>query len=210
MRLLVIGAAGRTGRHIVDSALAAGHEVTAFVRRPEALDAKRDRLTVIRGDVLDAGSVTAAAADQEAVASALGVRGRGPTTVFSAGMANVLAAMAEHGVRRVVALSTAGLDPNVDMPLPQRLVSTYIVARILRNLYQDQARMEAELEASDVDWTVIRATMLTDKPATGKYRVAVDGDLNRPERISRADLGAYVVSCLTDPATFAKKVMISY
>ena len=125
-------------------------------------------------------------------------------------MANVLAAMGDHGFRRVVALSTAGLDPNVDMPLAQRLVSNYIVAPMLRNLYQDQARMEAELEASDTDWTVVRATLLTDRPATGNYRVAVGGQLNRPERIGRADLAAFIVSCLADPGTFRKKALISY
>lgn len=210
MRLLVIGAAGRTGRHVVDSALATGHVVTAFVRRPDALDSQREGLTVVRGDVLDPASVTSAMKGQEAVASVVGVKGRGQTTVFSAGMANVLDAMAGHGVRRVVALSTAGLDPDVEMPLAQRLVSRYIVARILRNLYQDQARMEAALEASDTDWTIVRATLLTDRPATGNYRVSVGGELTKPERIGRADLAAYIVSGLAEPETFREKVMISY
>lgn len=208
--LLVVGAAGRTGRHIVDLALASGHVVTAFVRRPDTLGPRHDRLTVVKGDVLDAGSVTGVMERREAVISALGVKGRGPTTVFSTGMANVLTAMKAHAVRRVVAISTAGLDPDVEMPLAQRIVSNMIVARMFRNLYRDQAQMEEVLAPSDTDWTVVRATMLTDKPATGKYRVAVGGTLSRPERIGRADLAAYMVSCLNDPETYRKKVMISY
>lgn len=210
MRLLVIGAAGRTGLHVVNSALVAGHAVTAFVRRPEALVGQREGLTVVRGDVLDATSVASAMAGHDAVASVIGVKGRDATTVFSAGTANILAAMGQHGIRRVVALSTAGLDPDVEMPLAQRLVSNYIVARILRNLYQDQARMESELAASDTDWTVLRAALLTEKPATGNYRTAVGDRLKRPERISRADLGAYIVACLGDTDTYRKKVMIAY
>jgi len=208
--LLVLGAAGRTGRHAVDSALAAGHAVTAYVRRPEAIDLRHERLTVVRGDVLDAGAVAGAMAGRDAVVSALGVKGRGPTTVFSAGMANVLAAMAAHGVRRVVAISTVGLDPEVEAPLLQRLVANLIVARVLRNLYQDQARMEEVLAGSDTDWTVVRAPLLTDRPASGNYRVAVGGRLRRPERIGRADLAAYLVSCLDQPDTYRTKVMISY
>src|SRR5713226_5543386 len=198
MELLVIGAAGRTGRRVVDQALAAGHAVTAYVRHTEALT-RDDRLTVQQGDVLDSGAVSAAMAGKDAVISVLGVKGRGPTTVFSAGMANVIAAMNANGARRLVAVSSGGLDSGADVPLPQRLVATYIVARLLRNIYADLARMEAELEASGTDWTVIRATLLTEKPATGAYRVAVGGSLSRPERISRADLAAYIVSCVTMP-----------
>lgn len=209
MNLLVVGAAGRTGRHIVDQALASGHLVTAFVRQPEGFGLHNERLTVTKGDVLDAGSVTSAMERVDAVLSALGVKDRGPTTVFSAGMTNVLTAMKAREVRRVVAISTAGLEPDVEMSLAQRLVANMIVARIFRNLYRDQAQMEEVLEGSDTDWTVVRAPMLTDKPATGKYRVAT-GRLSRPERIGRADLAAYMVSCLNDPQTYHKKVMISY
>ena len=209
MDLLVLGAAGRTGIHVVQAALAAGHAVTAFVRHPEAVSMRHERLTVTKGDVLDAASVSAAVAGKDAVASALGVKGRAPTTVFSAGMGNVVTAMGTHGVRRVVAISTAGLDPEAEMPLAQRIVANVIVARVLRNLYEDQARMEEVLANSDTDWTVVRATMLTDKPATGTYRVAVGARLPKPERISRADLGAYLVRCLDDPQTYGKKVMIS-
>jgi hypothetical protein len=52
--------------------------------------------------------------------------------------------------------------------------------------------------------------MLSDHSATGNYRIALDAPLAHPERIGRADLAAYLVSCLTDPATHYKKVMISY
>jgi putative NADH-flavin reductase len=206
--LLVVGAAGRTGRLIVEEALAAGHVVTAFVRRPDALGRQHDRLTVVQGDVLNAADVAGAIKGKGAVLSALGVKGRGPTTVFSAGMANVLAAMEAHGVRRVVAISTAGLDPDPDVPLAMKLVSNLIVARMFRNLYRDQTQMEKVLAASDTDWTVVRATMLTDKPATGTYRAGEK--LSRPERIGRADLAAYLLACLDDPQTIHKKVMISY
>lgn len=57
--------------------------------------------------------------------------------------------MNTHQVRRVVAISTAGLDPAVEMSLPQRLVATQIVGRLLRNLYRDQALMEHNLTTSN-------------------------------------------------------------
>jgi putative NADH-flavin reductase len=83
------------------------------------------------------------------------------------------------------------------------------VERIMRNIYLDLARMEDELEASDTDWTVVRATRLTDGPATGNYRATADG-LDRPRQISRADLAGYLVSQIAAADTYRKKVVVSY
>ena len=53
MKLFVIGATGRTGRENVQQALAKGHHVTAFVRSPDGIASKDERLTVIKGNVMD-------------------------------------------------------------------------------------------------------------------------------------------------------------
>lgn len=44
MKLIIFGASGKTGRHMVAQTLAAGHEVTAFVRSPEAFSLEHERL----------------------------------------------------------------------------------------------------------------------------------------------------------------------
>lgn len=74
MKLLIFGATGGTGRQLVEQALAQGHEVTAFVRKPAKMTAKHERLNVVKGNVMDCHSVGAAVAGQDAVFSALGVR----------------------------------------------------------------------------------------------------------------------------------------
>jgi len=53
MKLFVIGATGRTGREIVQQALARGHHVTAFVRSPENINLKNERLTILKGNAMD-------------------------------------------------------------------------------------------------------------------------------------------------------------
>jgi putative NADH-flavin reductase len=209
MKLVVVGAGGRTGRLIVERALAAGHHVTAFVRRPDQMITRHERLSVTCGDVLDPDSLSEAVAGQEAVVSALGVKSRTTTTVFSAGITNVAKAMEFRDVRRILALSSAGLDIGPHMPIAQRLIAEYIVERVMRNIYLDLARMEDELETHHIDWTIVRATALTDGPANGRYRVALDGGVARPKRLSRSDLAAYVVDQLDNPETYRKKVMIS-
>ncbi|HZK48634.1 MAG TPA: NAD(P)H-binding protein, partial [Thermoleophilia bacterium] len=49
MKVVVFGATGRTGRLLVEGALARGHDVTAFVRAPNKLGALRDRVRVVQG-----------------------------------------------------------------------------------------------------------------------------------------------------------------
>jgi putative NADH-flavin reductase len=71
MRLLVFGASGPLGRAITEAALAAGHQVTAFVRTPGRLGG-HPALSEMTGDVLDAESVAAAVPGHDAVISALG------------------------------------------------------------------------------------------------------------------------------------------
>ncbi|MER6042119.1 NAD(P)H-binding protein, partial [Streptomyces sp. NPDC001856] len=50
MKLLILGATGPTGRHVVDLAVAGGDAVTVLARRPQALDDVADRVRVVAGD----------------------------------------------------------------------------------------------------------------------------------------------------------------
>lgn len=211
MRLVVFGATGGTGRLIVEQALAAGHEVIAVARRPSAITARHERLTVVRGDVLEPSTIERAVAGQDAAVSALGAADRAPTTVYSEGTANMARAMVAGGVRRLACISSGGLEADhPHVPLLQRLVTKLVVQRLYKNPFADMARMEEGLERSGLDWTVVRAPMLTDGPRTGRYRVAESGHLERPRRISRADLADYILAHLDDAASYRAKVEISY
>src|SRR5205814_1674672 len=102
--LFVLGATGGTGRALVEQALGRGHRVTAFVRSPEKLGPPREGLTVIRGDPRNADELRRALPDHEAVLSALGPPGIGPSTL----VADFLLDEVEHPahVRRIVGLAS--------------------------------------------------------------------------------------------------------
>ena len=102
MKLVVFGAAGRTGRHIVRRALGHGHAVTAFIHRTP-LDLEHPDLTTVTGDVMDFDAVSSAIVGQTGVAFALSGAGN-----HEPGIANVIHAMAENDVRRLAAVSAAG------------------------------------------------------------------------------------------------------
>src|SRR5262249_25302859 len=109
MRLTVFGATGGIGTQVTGQALAAGHNVVAVVRDWSRMDDPgRAGLRVVEADVMDPEAIMPSVENADAVVSALGPRGTGPTTVCGDGVASILAAMDKTGVRRLVAVSAAG------------------------------------------------------------------------------------------------------
>src|SRR5215471_4843891 len=102
VRLFILGATGGIGRELIDQALRRQHRVTAFVRSPKKLDAFREGLRVIEGDVLDADALSVAMADHDAVLSALGPPGLGLSTITSDGARATVTAMSAAGIHRLI------------------------------------------------------------------------------------------------------------
>jgi putative NADH-flavin reductase len=212
MKLTVFGATGGTGEEIVRQASSDGHTVTAVVRRPDAVRKFGDGVRVVRGDVTDASSIRGALDGSEAVLSALGSRSLGtPTNVYSDGIANVIAAMREAGVRRLLCVSAVPVGR--DSPghnVVERYLAFPILYRFFGEAYTDMKRMEDIVERSDRDWTVFRPPQLVDGTATGTYRTAIDAPLPWEFRISRADLAAAMLAALNDPVTIGHRMTIAY
>ncbi|HEX2622309.1 MAG TPA: SDR family oxidoreductase [Phototrophicaceae bacterium] len=207
MKLIVFGATGGIGAHVVEQALAAGHEVTAVARRPSAITLKHERLNVVQGDVLDEASIRRAIVGKDVVVSAVGARDRNPTTVYSAGVANMMQAMQAAHVSRIFCISASGLDP---APLWQRLIAKPLLWFFLKNMYTDLVRMENEVSSTRLDWTILRPPQLTDGPRTGHYQSAVNKRLARILKISRADVADYIVTHLDDKTTYRGLVELAY
>ncbi|MFI7643552.1 NAD(P)-dependent oxidoreductase [Nonomuraea sp. NPDC049400] len=204
--IAVLGAAVRTGRIIVEQALAAGHRVTAIARRLQALPPTGPRLTVHTADVLAPGSLQGLLDGHDAVISALGATGRGPTTVYSAGTAEIISALKPGA--RLLAISSAGLGVPADAGPGTRLAAG-LLHRIMRHTYTDMARMEDLLAAGGLSWTAVRPTRLTDRPATGHPRVSIGAAAKVGSQTSRADLAAFVLDAIDDPRTYRTVVAVS-
>jgi len=215
LKLLVIGATRGTGRQVMQQALAAGHAVVALARDPARIDVPSSvpdqRLSVVRGDVLDPSSLAPAMADRNAVISTLGVTsGRAPTTLYSQGMRNIIQAMRATGVRRLVAVSAAPLSIDDGDTLPSRLLLKPLLWALYRPVYADMARMEDEIRQSGLDWTIVRPPRLTDKPPSGRYRTAINGSVRRGYIIARADLAGAILMLLDDATASHAAIGIGY
>lgn len=188
MRLTVFGATGGTGWELTGQATADDHHVRALCRSPEALPSD-EAVDVVAGSVLDPRAVATAVNGADGVVCVLGRTSGNPRDVVSRGTENILAAMSNQGVRRLVVVTSMGLGASV------RLVPWYVRlanATVLHTLMADKARQEEVVAASDLAWTIVRPGGLTDGPRTGEYVHGVDVDAAaRP--ISRADVAEFLL-----------------
>jgi putative NADH-flavin reductase len=209
MNLLIIGATRGIGLQLLDQALRAGHAVTALLRHPEKLPGPRDRLQVIQGDILDITSVRQAMAGQEAVCLTVGTGVTfKPVKVFSEGTKNVLEAMGENGVRRLVAVTGIGAGDSKGHGgfFYDRLFNPLL----LRTIYADKDRQEALIRASDTEWTIVRPGLLTNGPLTGIYRVITDLAGVTAGKISRADVAHFILAELAAPRYLQQTPLLTY
>lgn len=185
MRVLVFGGTGATGRLFVERALAANHEVTAFVRDP-AKARLGNRVRTLRGDARNAALVAAAVPGHDAVVCLLGPTGRERFTHFIGNAVRaMLTSMESSGVRRFLLVSAVGVgDSRREAPALFRYL---VIPVLLRATYADRSEAERVVKASRLDWTIVRPLYLTNGPATGRARVAARGT-HVPPRLPRADL----------------------
>ena len=208
MKVLVIGATGRTGRHAVNQLLARGHEVTAFARNPSAVNARSERLRVVQGDARDRESIERAMAGQDAVIAAFGGRSLKKDDVQEVLMRNLIAVMTKHGVTRLVNLSAWG-SGGAAVPPANLFARYFFFPLVLRHVIADKRRGEAYLFDSALSYVNVCPAFLKNTPARGGVQASVDGR-GLKQYMHREDLAAFMVGQLTDDRWVRKCVVIGY
>lgn len=207
MKLIVFGATGSIGRHLMEQAPAQGHRVTAFARAPKPMDSDPENLTWRQGDVFDADAVAEATQGQDAVLVALGAGAKGG--VRCKGTQNVISGMERHGVKRLVCLSTLGAGDSREVL--NFFWKHIMFGLLLRAAYKDHMDQEAAVMNSDLDWTLVRPSGFTDGPLTGAYKHGFPNtERDLTPKISRADVAQFMLQQLTDDAYLRQVPGISY
>lgn len=191
MRVLVLGANGRTGRLVVDSAIELGHAVTVLVRNGARFH--RSGVRVIEGDGLNGQDVLRAMQGQDAVVECIG--GVAPwkyQTLEREVMRHIVSAMDKTGARRLVVVSAMGVaDSARQVPWWYRWL---LMPTFLRGIIADKQVMESIVRESELDWVIARAPVLSDGPAIGSVHVLEQGETGRA--VTRADLALWLVQQL--------------
>lgn len=211
MKFVVLGPTGGTGRRVVEQAVAAGHQVVAYARRPHAVTA-RAGVTVVGGAVDDIDALTGAMADADAVILCLGP-GMSPRAFLSVDVLQravpaVITAMRRAGVGHLLVMSALGVADTARLvALPSRLATR----TLLRAAFDDKERIEPMLAASGLLVTTIYPVTLTNGPATGSLTVRPVDEATGASvtaTVSREDVAAVLVDLASHPGTSSQRLYV--
>jgi putative NADH-flavin reductase len=207
MRLIIFGSTGSVGRLVVGQALQNNHMVTAFLRDPAKLTISHSNLTVIRGDVLDYQSVQKAMKNQEVVLCTIGAGSKG--NVRAEGTRNIIRAMENNGVKRLICQSTLGAgDSKGNLNFFWKHI---MFGMLLKQAYKDHELQENYVIQSKLDWTIVRPAAFTDGSRTGNYRHGFGAqEKNLTLKISRADVADFILNQVTQNTYLRKTPGQSY
>lgn len=207
MKILVLGAGGKTGEDVTLFAFQAGHEVTAFVYALERIDFQCTYVRIVRGDARDISLVRQAMSGQDAVLDTISSHVPFWNTHVEAECArNVIEAMREYDVRRLIALSSIG-ESDSRSRLPS--YNKYLILPTVRHgVITDKAEMEREVNSSHLEWTIVRPAPLTDGERRGVCIIDEDARL-KALPIARADVARFMVDQLSSHEYLNKSVTIA-
>jgi putative NADH-flavin reductase len=194
MKIAIFGGSGRTGQHIVEQALQAGHKVQALVRTPSKVQIKHDNLMLIQGDILDGDAVARTITGTDAVMSVLGPISNKPDFTISKGTDLMLNAMRQNDVDRIIISAGAGVRDPQDKPKFIDKLASFVLNLVSKNVVADMKQVVDKVRQSGMTWTVVRVPMLTDEPAKGTFKVGYVGDIS--PRLSRADMAHFMLEQL--------------
>lgn len=215
MKVLVVGATGRTGRRVVQEAVDAGHTVRAFARSVRA-DMVPFGVAAMAGDVCDPEAVRAAVDGMDAVVVALSMvrtsdnpwaRITTPRDLHTRAATHLLSACTNAGIQRYLTISAHGVGPS-------RARAGWGFLRLVHSsnigvAYDNLAEAELLVSASTLDWTIVRPTRLTNADPTGTVQSALDLKTTSWDRIARADLAQFLVRALDDTTWSRRAVSIT-
>ncbi|WP_435138958.1 NAD(P)-dependent oxidoreductase [Pseudopelagicola sp. nBUS_19] len=208
MKVIIFGATGSVGHLAVKELLKAGHEVTAFARKTKKLSLTDPKLFRVAGDALNAKDVLAAIEGHDAVVITLGAGMSRKSVIRSQGTLNVIKAMQAHGVKRLICQSTLGARESwSNLNFWWKRV---MFGALLAPVFRDHELQEHLVEASGLDWTIVRPAAFTDgasrRPVIEDVPISARGlDL----KISRSELARFLTRQIVDPTYLGRAVGLS-
>jgi uncharacterized protein YbjT (DUF2867 family) len=187
--VLVAGATGRTGQHVVTELLEQGYKVRAFVRDIEAAREKLgDEIEYAKGDVREPASIDAALDGVFAIVSSIGAgrgeSGNGPEFVDYGGVKNLAEAAAKARLSQFVLVSSGGVTDE-----------DHVLNKMFDNVLIWKFKGEEAVRASGVPYTIVRPGGLVDKPSNEAAITLEQGD-EGTGMIPRADVAKVLVAAL--------------
>jgi putative NADH-flavin reductase len=200
-KVLIIGASRGIGLETVKTALLAGHSVSALARSAASIPVENPALEKVPGDALASSTIRSALKGVDVVVQTLGVD-IAPrsiferTTLFSQSTRILVDAMKIAGVKRLIAVT--GLGAGDSRGHGGIIYDSVVFPLLLKRVYDDKDVQEWIIGSSELDWTIVRPGLLTNRPATGRYRILTAAEDWTFGLISRADVADFIVRQIDD------------
>lgn len=212
MNILVFGATGGTGKFVVSQLLELGYKVTALARNPSKLNITHSNLKVSQGDVMSPSSVETVMQNQDAVICCLGAPAMKAGNVRSVGTKNIIHAMQQKGVSRLICQSSLGFDDSeVVLQNAPFLTRKIVIPFLLGTTFKEHHKQEILIKKSNLNWTIVRPVNMTDGAFTGDYKHGfLYDDKSLKLKIPKADVADFLIKQLTSNEYLKQTTGISY
>ncbi|MGY5777581.1 SDR family oxidoreductase [Rhizobium sp. LEGMi135b] len=202
MKISLFGGTGPTGKYIIREALSRGYELSVYTRDASKLSEFTGKIDVVVGDLQDAAAIAKCVENADAIISALGpnsLKMKGDKPVMH-GLSNIIAAMKQSGVRRLIQISTAAYHDPRDRFAFKAHAFVLLFKVIVRGAYEDIKATAELIVGSGLDWTLVRIPNLKDAPANGHVDVGWYGKTKLSMTLSRGNLAKFLVDQVKDQA----------
>lgn len=203
MKILLLGASGQTGKILCEMLLEAGHHVHALVRNPNIFRQPHENLRIFKGSPINQGDVSKALTGCDAAVSTLNVslasgfpwsKLASPKDLMSLSVSNLIAAMTEQNVQRMIIMSSSGAgETRSEPPLAFRFL---IAVSNLKHVFADHNRQEAIVKNSDLDWTIVRPVGLQNRKQKSQIQVSFNSKPAPATFIPRSNVADFIRACL--------------
>jgi uncharacterized protein YbjT (DUF2867 family) len=193
-RTTIIGGHGKVALRLARLLTQTGHDVTSWVRNPEHVGAvERTGASAIVADVerLDVAEMAVRLAGQDALVWSAGAGGGDPARTYAVDRDAAIRSMTaaeQAGVARYVMVSYFYDRPDHGVA-PDSTFFPYADAK---------AAADQHLRTTDLAWTILGPSRLTDEPGTG--RIETGPEVSKSS-VSRDDVAEVVAQVLETPAT---------
>lgn len=199
-RIAIIGGHGKIALKLAKILTDGGHQVTSLIRNPDQTpDIEKIGATASIADVENQTTpeIASSLSGHDVVVFAAGAGGGDPERTYSvdrdAAIRSVDAAQAAEISRfLLVSYFGAGMDHGVS---PDDSFYAYAEAK---------AEADQHLRNSDLDWTIVAPSGLTDDAGTGKITTKDAGATG--ETVARDDVAAVLAAAIDMPSTYKKMI----
>jgi putative NADH-flavin reductase len=206
-KICIFGASGATGKVLTQMAMERGFDVVAFVRSLAAKEQLPPGVTSIVGDLYSRNDVEQALAGCEAVICALGPRPNSADIFCADATQNIIEAMKAQGVRRLLCITGAMIG---DYPY----LSWFM--RWMKNYYQkqqpalarDRSEQEQRVEASELEWTLVKPPRLTNGRGRGRVQSGENLQVGALSSISRVDVSRFILDQVESTEYVCTRVLV--